>query len=1204
MGSNVLKLNCHGLSQKDLIKKLDSDLDKDINTICLENNYIQKLDTYGIDSTNIFSLSLANNQLTGSSNIEHFSWLKVLNLSSNLIIRLNGIDQLQCLEWFNVSSNQLRNVDILNRCLSLTYLDVSDNQLMELPVLDNLKNLHSLLMHQNLIHELSLVKNYLPCCVKILSLADNEIEDLDEVKHLESLPFLEQLSLVKNSCEAHVVNVGKKITLNYRSYVISLFYNLSILDGVTITPEERSKAEWYAPVSKPDKQLSISQSLGISSFDYNSNKTLHAVESEVHPSDFQVYKIVDDRLTEEQYEVHQNSLADANSVQLLSESEFISGEELPVNYSTHSSQNHLGSAKVHDHFTTSSSLVSDTARSLSPVTKYEEYDRRPIKPLNSAMQSKIFGSSPINKKQGSKSRPPPLKKHSGPTSKYDVTRMRPSSVNTKPISFPTRSTMDLNRKSSACSDTSSQSSCLTLKVANSQDNPDSTKNIVLSEFTHEHHKAAAKIQALWKGYYCRNKDGYVISIRNELRSRRSEQYISLLCSEVQSLKEKLAFEKRLREMQVEALKIMWDHVNELKGENSILPKRKPENGVLTTSNLENNNDMVSIKQTKVDENKENIELKNTVDQLQKQVLQLQEALLSFSDRLVTSESNSNFNIDKVDNDREDLLSVVSASALSVNSTTSHCNDPVTEQYDGLCLESILQSIDSPLSEEEIWSLCEQSIKYLNGLISENSRRNDLPYISLSTTYVNEDGSVYFFDKDAVRDTNYLAPEALECTSEFSAEMCVFGLSVVLWSAADWSLGENQAPSLSGQLEALLISMSHDEILERSNISSVLKACGNYHSMHKRDSRSSSALLYSQANSFSKHSNQAIISNLTNWEEFQSQVKQTFMSSVVPEINTMAVSLKPVSDRQLSPPIKISLSPHEALMASIKQGIKLKKCVLPTLYTVADMYKDNPDLVQSLNVLPGQKRQNTKALRLAMKLKESKAHLSYTAGMPSAPKALRVELRQANINVSNNCSVIVRWSPSYVHDQNGAVSKTHTLLGYRIYVNGQPKGMVTGTKTQALLDGLHFSHEYRIHVRAVSALGESESSNYVIVFVPKSTQATKTKLSHARSSLSTTSLDCKASKQVSEKDVVERVLSRYGIPKASSEHSSKSSLSPGKATSYRSGSCEKGASMDGDSVTQSLNYDSEQSEPTYNSENITPRSKALLEQLKDQLLQQT
>ena len=89
-------------------------------------------------------------------------------------------------------------------------------------------------------------------------------------------------------------------------------------------------------------------------------------------------------------------------------------------------------------------------------------------------------------------------------------------------------------------------------------------------------------------------------------------------------------------------------------------------------------------------------------------------------------------------------------------------------------------------------------------------------------------------------------------------------------------------------------------------------------------------------------------------------------------------------------------------------------------------------------------------------------------------------------------------------------------GYRIYVDGRAKGMVAGTQTRALLEGLHSTSSYRyaevppcdeikpywwepgfclcdydsvmvlphsscrLSVRAVSALGESADSNLVVV----------------------------------------------------------------------------------------------------------------------------
>lgn len=46
-------------------------------------------------------------------------------------------------------------------------------------------------------------------------------------------------------------------------------------------------------------------------------------------------------------------------------------------------------------------------------------------------------------------------------------------------------------------------------------------------------------------------------------------------------------------------------------------------------------------------------------------------------------------------------------------------------------------------------------------------------------------------------------------------------------------------------------------------------------------------------------------------------------------------------------------------------------------------------------------------------------------------------------------------------------------------------MVAGTKHRALLEGLRQSTEYRVHVRALSAIGESDASNTVIAHITPS-----------------------------------------------------------------------------------------------------------------------
>lgn len=67
--------------------------------------------------------------------------------------------------------------------------------------------------------------------------------------------------------------------------------------------------------------------------------------------------------------------------------------------------------------------ITEVDKSLS-VSKYEEYEMRPIKPLNTDLQLKMYGSTSAPNLQTTKLRPAPLKKNSGSTSKHAVTGLR------------------------------------------------------------------------------------------------------------------------------------------------------------------------------------------------------------------------------------------------------------------------------------------------------------------------------------------------------------------------------------------------------------------------------------------------------------------------------------------------------------------------------------------------------------------------------------------------------------------------------------------------------------------------------------------------------------------------------------------------------------------------------------------------------------
>ena len=132
-----------------------------------------------------------------------------------------------------------------------------------------MKSLSTVLFHGNMITSLRFAADALPKSVAILSLAENELQDLTEVSHLYHLPALEQLSVMNNpavvSDVAHRRSTAAATAtppspptpsfpmgadFDYRPYVINWCLNLKILDGAVVTKKESLKAEWLLSQGK------------------------------------------------------------------------------------------------------------------------------------------------------------------------------------------------------------------------------------------------------------------------------------------------------------------------------------------------------------------------------------------------------------------------------------------------------------------------------------------------------------------------------------------------------------------------------------------------------------------------------------------------------------------------------------------------------------------------------------------------------------------------------------------------------------------------------------------------------------------------------------------------------------------------------------------------------------------------------------------
>ncbi|CAK6959252.1 centrosomal protein of 97 kDa [Scomber scombrus] len=246
MGVSDLHFDTNAGPEVDLsargMQKLDPSFmcSEDTHTLILDRNHIMKLDHLE-RSPGLQQLSVASNRLVRMMGVSRLTELKVLNLPNNSIGYIEGLRDLPNLKWLNLSGNNIKVIEQLNNCVSLQHLDLSDNNISSIGDLTKLVALKTLLLHGNSITTLRTVPTHLPAHLSILSLAENEIRDLNEVSYLAPLHELEQLSIMSNPC---VMATPSLPGFDYRPYIMSWCLSLKVLDGYVVSQKESLKAEW------------------------------------------------------------------------------------------------------------------------------------------------------------------------------------------------------------------------------------------------------------------------------------------------------------------------------------------------------------------------------------------------------------------------------------------------------------------------------------------------------------------------------------------------------------------------------------------------------------------------------------------------------------------------------------------------------------------------------------------------------------------------------------------------------------------------------------------------------------------------------------------------------------------------------------------------------------------------------------------------
>lgn len=355
-------------------------------------------------------------------------------------------------------------------------------------------------------------------------------------------------------------------------------------------------------------------------------------------------------------------------------------------------------------------MQTDNRPSTSAETRYEAYDRRPIKPLNTDVFKGIkhnFQVSPPTQSGnvpalGTKKKTPPTAQADDYDTSQEVSQFE------QIVSFPPKENIameeisnieDMSRdcKSLGRRSASQRSDRKSTKSKKDSDRVDrssipvtSGKNCATVARTHSDytpgryaprkhleqfklrrkskgkddsgvfskptsvatldtdHRAATVIQATWRGYWAREHNTEVVSVRKEIRARRAEDHIVMLRAELDRQRKLYDEERHMRTLQMEAIRCLWKEVQSLQNwKSEVLNSQQFRNTMDSSHQDDSYNYSQEIQNTlermgnypgdsgrmasfySMDEERQR-ELERTCASLQTQVAQLSQALQSVS----------------------------------------------------------------------------------------------------------------------------------------------------------------------------------------------------------------------------------------------------------------------------------------------------------------------------------------------------------------------------------------------------------------------------------------------------------------------------------------------------------------------------------------------------------------------------------------------
>ncbi|XP_050434473.1 centrosomal protein of 97 kDa [Adelges cooleyi] len=207
-----------------------------INVLDVSKNNLQKLENIE-NYMNLTELIASHNQMMRMYTVSKLTKIVKLDLSNNHLMSIEGLRDLVNLTWLNLSNNKIKIIEHLSTNVNLVHMDLSFNSITYITNLSHLLKLERLHLHSNQICHLTNCQHFLPINLNTLTLANNNLNDLNEISQLCRLNSLKEISLAGNNCL-------EGYSFNYRPYIVNWCPSVKIIDGYAVDDIENLKAEW------------------------------------------------------------------------------------------------------------------------------------------------------------------------------------------------------------------------------------------------------------------------------------------------------------------------------------------------------------------------------------------------------------------------------------------------------------------------------------------------------------------------------------------------------------------------------------------------------------------------------------------------------------------------------------------------------------------------------------------------------------------------------------------------------------------------------------------------------------------------------------------------------------------------------------------------------------------------------------------------